>query len=364
MRIICSAVAVGVLVVASASVAISAGAADSAGSVTVVATNLNNPRNLWSMSDGSIYIAESGKAGPKCLSKDTCLGFSSSVTRWSPGKRQRVVTNLLSAGGKDGTFTTGADGVAVDQGGTIYIAMTGPPECKTPPNLPARARAQLGRLLRVRGGKIEAVADLNGLECKNNYDGTDRNSNPYAVLALGGDHEVVVDAGANALFDVRGKKTTLLATFPTTGGAQSVPTSIALGPDGAYYVGEFTGESKGKAKAGIARVWKVVPGKKPVVYRRGFSSITGVAVAKDGTLYVTEFTINPASEREARGAVIKVAPDGKRTRLGLGQLFFPAGAALGPDGSLFVSNWSILPGSPAKGGPFKGKTGQLVRIKP
>jgi hypothetical protein len=46
------------------------------------------------------------------------------------------------------------------------------------------------------------------------------------------------------------------------------------------------------------------------------------------------------------------------------QLFFPAGAGLGSDGSLYASNWSTLPGTPAGGGPFKGKTGQLVRIKP
>jgi sugar lactone lactonase YvrE len=117
-----------------------------------------------------------------------------------------------------------------------------------------------------------------------------------------------------------------------------------------------------KPTANAARVWKVVPGQKPVVHAGGFNTITGVAFDQDGSLYVTEWSIKPLDRNNAKGDVVKVAPDGSRSRLGLGELFFPAGAAVGPDGALYVSNWSILPGTPAKGGPFKGKSGQLVRI--
>ncbi|MBA2358147.1 MAG: ScyD/ScyE family protein [Actinobacteria bacterium] len=316
---------------------------------------------MWAMPDGSVYIAEAGTAGPQKLDKKTFLGYTASVARWRPSGTQRVVRKLGSVGGRDGTFTGGAHGVAVDRRGTIYVAMTGAP-CNL--KLPAAAKAQAGQLLRIRAGKQESVADIESLECKHNYDRTDRNPNPYAVLALGGDHEIVVDAGGNTAFDVRGKQAKLLAVLPKLpDGGQSVPTSVALGPDGAYYVGEFAGEIKGKLPKNRARVLRIVPGKKPTVYRRGFNAITGLAFDKQGTMYVTEFSTEPANEQNAAGDVVAVAKNGTRTRLGVGKLFFPTGAAVGPDGSVYVSNWSILPGTPPKGGPFKGKSGQLVRIR-
>ncbi len=341
-----------------ASVALAAGTASS---VTVVAKNLNNPRGLWAMPDGSVYVAEAGAAGSQKIDKQTFLGLTSSIARWSPSGLRSAVKGLPSVGGRDGTFTTGVDGVSVDKTGTIYAAITGAPcTLKLTPALKALA----GQILRIRAGKRESVADLESLECKNNYDRTDKNPNPYAVLALGGDHEIAADAGGNTVFDIRGKKVTLLAVIPKLrNGGQSVPTSIALGPDGAYYVGEYAGEGKGKPKKGLARVFRIVAGKKPAVYRDGFNTITGLAFGKDGTLYVTEWSIDPTNQNNAKGDVVAVAKNGTRTHLGLGQLFFPAGAAVGPDGSVYVSNWSILPGKAPKGGPFKGHTGELVRIK-
>src|SRR5262245_27063887 len=88
-------------------------AARSPGGVTVVAPHLNNPRGVWVARDGSIYVAEAGKAGPASVAKDTFLGFSSAIVKVAGGPAKRVVRNLVSAGGRDGTFTTGADGVAV-----------------------------------------------------------------------------------------------------------------------------------------------------------------------------------------------------------------------------------------------------------
>jgi sugar lactone lactonase YvrE len=334
--------------------------AGSAGGVTVVAPHLNNPRGVWVAKDGSIYVAEAGKAGPASVAKDTFLGFSSAIVKVAGGPAERVVRNLISAGGRDGTFTTGADGVAVDPSGAMYVAMTGAP-CAL--KAPAVAKAQIGQLLRVRGGKTDSVADLQSLECKNNYDRTDKNPNPYAVLALGGDHELVVDAGGNTVFDVRGKKARLLAVIPKlVNGAQAVPTSIALGPDGAYYVGAFGGEGKGKPKRNLSRVYRIVPGRKPTVYRSGFNAITGLAFAKDGTMYVTEFSTDPTNQNNFKGDVVAVSKSGARKHLGVGSLFYPAGAAIGADGALYVSNWSILPGTAPKTGPFKGKNGELVRL--
>ena len=343
--------------------AIAVPAAAQGPAVTVVADHLNNPRGVTTAPDGSIYVAEAGKAGPTCFGEgeeQACVAFSSSITRYADGVATRVVTGLLSAGGRDGSFTTGADGVSVTANGTIYIAMTAAPDCMPTDPFPKRARDQAGRILKYGpGGTLSPVVNLNAIECKSNPDGTDRNSNQYAVLALGNQKEIAVDAGGNVLYRVDGRHATLLTKLPRTNGHQCVPTSIAVGPDGAYYVGCLD-EGAGPGKA---RVFRVVPGEKPTVYRTGFRQITGIAFGPDGSLYVTQ--LSSKGGRAPSGSVVKVSADGAtRTVLGEGSLFFPAGAAVGRDGALYVSNWSVLPGRPAPAGPFKGKNGQLVRIAP
>jgi sugar lactone lactonase YvrE len=356
-----AAVAAGALVAA-----LAATGSRSATSFTVIANKLNNPRGVAIAPNGAVWVAEAGKAGSQCLTKDVCVGYTGSLSRWLNGRTRRMVSGLISVGGRDGSFATGPNGVSVSGG--VYIAMTGVPECRTPAGLPPEALGTLGKLLRytARTG-VTRYADIAGAECANNYDRADRNSNPYAVLALDPNRQVVVDAGANALFEVKGPEVRPLAVFPKTVlGAQSVPTAVAVGPDGTLYVGEFVGEpAKGKKpRRWSARVWKVTPGStKPVVHLRGFNAITGLAVAGDGTMFVTEWSINPVNENESRGDVVRVAPDGTRTRIGFGELHFPSGAAVSRDGrTLYVSNWSILTDTAPASGPFAGKTGELVRI--
>jgi hypothetical protein len=342
--------------------AASAAAPEAPGTVTVIAKGLNNPRQVTVAPSGAIYVAEAGKAGPTCPTKDVCLGFSSAVTRVVGGKATRVLGLLPSLGGRDGSFTTGADGVSVADDGTLFVAMTGAP-CGT--KVPAPAARFVGKILRKAGtAGPRPVADITALECRSNPDHTDRNPNPYAVLALSPTRTIAVDAGGNTLYDVNGSRAKLLAVLPKLpNGAQSVPTSIAIGRDGAYYVGEFGGEAKKPVK-NAARVFRVDPASGKVrVAARGFNAITGLAFDTDGNMYVTEASLDPRNQNEFRGDVVKVAADGgARTRLGIGKLFFPAGAAIGKDGHLYVSNYSVLPASTPKKSPFRGAGGQLVRV--
>jgi sugar lactone lactonase YvrE len=204
------------------------------------------------------------------------------------------------------------------------------------------------------------VANISLIEWNRNLDKVkgDRNSNPYAVLALA-DRQIVVDAGANAVLQVQGAKISVLGVLPKNGRGQSVPTSVALGPDGSYYVGELA-EGAGKGKA---RVWKIpAAGGTPEVYATGFTNITGVAFGPDGSLFVTEFATK--FPRNLKGAVVRVAPDGTRTRLGGRQLLAPTGAAVDSTGAVYVSNFSVLPAKTPKKSPFKGAGGTLVKITP
>ena len=69
---------------------------------------------------------------------------------------------------------------------------------------------------------------------------------------------------------------------------------MAVGPDGAYYVGQLTGFP---FPPGGASVFRIVPGEEPTgdtalwqgrLYASGFTNIIDVAFGPDGTLYVLE----------------------------------------------------------------------------
>ena len=76
--------------------------------------------------------------------------------------------------------------------------------------------------------------------------------------------------------------------------AQPVATSIAIGPDGAYYMGELKGIP---APKGESRVWRIAPGTRHAqcgtspacqIVADGFTSIVDLAFGPDGSLYVVE----------------------------------------------------------------------------
>jgi sugar lactone lactonase YvrE len=339
-------------------------AAHAAGTVSVVARGIDNPRQIALSTDGTtLYVAAAGRAGTKCVDKkkETCFGTTSRVlsVNTATGAKNNVAKGFMSVGSIDGSFATGLDGVAVGPDGSVFAVETS----ATPKDLkgtPKYAQDQVGRLFQVFPSPTAALARIDEFEWSHNSDGVkgDRNSNPYALLALDG-HQVVADAGANAILDVRSGTVSLLSVIPKIGKAQAVPTAIALGPDGDYYVGALALEAGSKK----AKVFKVpAAGGAPTVVADGLTAITGLAVGADGTLFVTQLT-KSVKTFSPNSAVIKVAPDGTRTELGTGQLHFPAGAALSADATtLYVSNYSTLPSKTPKKSPFRGAGGQIVKI--
>jgi len=141
-------------------------------------------------------------------------------------------------------------------------------------------------------------------------------SNPYHVAAQSGGEALVADAAGNSLLAGRADgRIELAAVFTppvdTAGNyrvlfpldaetdcyVQPVPTSVAIGPDGAYYVGELTGAP---AVPGWSRVWRVEPGARGVTCPSaactevisGLTSVIDVAFGPDGRLYVVEYDAN------------------------------------------------------------------------
>ena len=163
------------------------------------------------------------------------------------------------------------------------------------------------------------------------------------------------DAGANAVFGVTaaGVVSTLSTFLPRPNPLpfgppvfQSVPTAVALGPDGAYYIGELTGFP---FPPGAANVYRIDPttGTRTVAHA-GFTNIVDLTFDPAGNLYVLQISTNglASSMGPGPGALIKVASGtGARTTIASQGLSFPTGLTIGPDGAFYVSNMGNAAGS-------------------
>ena len=176
-------------------------------------------------------------------------------------------------------------------------------------------------LYSVEGGVATQVAYLFAFEEANNPHPTAVDSNPFDVVDLGGGKALVADAGGNDLLRVDSHgNIELIAVLPdelvSTDNikhlagcpdshsefcdlphelpAQLVATSVAVGPDGAYYMGELKGFP---APTGASRIWRIDPdaqgarcGESPqcTVVFDCFTSIIDLAFGPDGKLYVAQ----------------------------------------------------------------------------
>jgi hypothetical protein len=135
-----------------------------------------------------------------------------------------------------------------------------------------------------------------------------------------------------------------VAIFPSRAQGRetdAVPTSVAVGPDGAYYVSELTGIPFGTFNA---HIYRVVPGQEPTVYLDGFKMIVDIAFDQQWNLYVLQYATVPgsASGFGRSGALTRVTPDGQRSNVLTG-LRTPTSVAVGSDGFLYVSNAGNFP---------------------
>jgi hypothetical protein len=331
--------------------ALGVGEASQAATVRVFASGLDSPRGLTFDSNGALYVTEAGTGGTgSCIpgpdSSTRCYGATSAVTRIQNGSQQRVVTGLPSLA-NNGRDASGAQDIAFDATGRAYVLVGLGTSAATRDSNPELS--DFGRLLAIDnfnpGASWTRVADVAAHEDANNPDGGEVDSNPYAFL-IQGNTASVVDAGGNDLLQVAldSGNVATQAVFPERlvpfNGQnipmESVPNSIATGPDNALYVGELTGFP---FPQNAARVYRIGANNQPEVFGDGFTNIIDLAFDRDnGGMYVLEYARNSILSGDSAGALFYVNPDGNSSEITGVPLTSPTGLAIGPDGAIYVSN--------------------------
>lgn len=353
--------------------------------LTVVARNLDNPRKIFVGAGGALYVVEAGDGiGPTTPATAArchvgCVGRTGEIVRIAHGVVTPVVRDLGSTADLLGQDGEGPSAVLV-RGGTYYVLMDDM-------NINAQGVNELGLsdagdLIRLSAaGRPHVIANLGVFEARHNPDHgagpgprfaqPSIDSNPYDVVPFRGGF-AVVDAAANDLLWIAPNgRISLLAVFPIqherlsdalmTGyrvpasmrsfPVQSVPTCVAVGPDGALYVGELTGWPY---QAGRARIWRIVPGHEATLYASGFTNISDIAF--DGRdLLVLEIASHGLLDPSSTGALIRLAPNGSRRLIASAGLVQPTGLALA-NGRIYISNDGSYPGS------GRGPHGELVSL--
>jgi hypothetical protein len=338
-------------------------AAGATGKFTTIASGFDNPRGLAFGEDGQLYVGEAGKGGPKCVpggpEGPICPGLTSAISVITKGrKHHRIVSGLASLSSPGGFGATGVDGISFNNDSGLYGIITSCPQqvaglvASQPPNtfdpaLVEEFKDQVGQEIKVTGpGKFKTIAPVGKVDWQWTVDHQNLapndfpDCNPYAILA--DEHgQWVIDAASNTIDHITGDAVHVEKFVPNppprTGDA--VPTCIARGRDGAFYISELMSAGN---PAGSSIVWRFDPKTEDLdQWATGLTAVTGCGFGPDGAFYATEFSQHPFEQGGPfTGAVVRV-PRGSTSPVVVADgLSFPNGFAASED-AIYVSNWSI-----------------------
>jgi glucose/arabinose dehydrogenase len=317
--------------------------------ISVVKSGLDNPRGIEFGRHGHLLVAETG---------------AGRVIELAHGHKRTLYGGFPVVVGPEGA--SGVHGVAMDRWGKIFATVG---------EGPAGSTEAFETLWKIRAkGHAKQVADIGAYQAVDT-DPTDvdmpanpAQSNPYGIEITKRGHELIADAGNNDLLlrDNKGRLKTV-ARFPTEMvktdhlsspppvaevPSEAVPTAVAIGPDGYWYVGELKGFP---FRPGSSNIWRIAPWARNAtcdadtsdgckLWRTGFTAIVGMDFAPDGSLYVVEMVKNGLFSLfeggDTVGALLKVRKGKPVKEIAAGKITLPGGVVAGRH-NVFVTVNSI-----------------------
>ena len=331
----------------------------------VIVEGLSDPRGIDAAGGRTLLVAESGN------------GKITRIESRRGGKKVAVSTFATLPSNPD----TGLGPVEVAYQGPnhVWVTLAGAPD------------EGGGKVLRLdRKGRVALSVDIAAYQVtdpdEDDQDDFPEESNPFGLALLRGGGVLLADSAGNDVLRIDQKRRiTTVARFlredvpwpeglpfgpppGTPSPAESVPTAVAIGPDGAWYVSELKGFPFVK---GTSRIWRIEPGATNAVcdpanpnvgpctsYATGFTSVIDLAFGPDGTMYVLEIVKEGLLAVEFFGAppigALWAVDGGSKTELVPGTLMAPGGVAVGFNGTLSVTTGTVF-------GPGGGA---VVRVNP
>ncbi|HET6625661.1 MAG TPA: ScyD/ScyE family protein [Nocardioidaceae bacterium] len=317
-------------------------------------TGLDGPRGLAIGNGGKMVVAQAD-------------GTISKVIRNGPRRGKTVKIGKLGNTGL-------APAVDIDRHGNVYaLTTTGP-------------RRSAAKLYVFKPGKARhMVADIGRYQKRHpdpfDLENNPGESNPYGVAALDSGGALVADAAGNDLLRVRpnGRIYTVAKVKPrvvkspdlgeegpppgTRMPAEAVITSVTVGRDGAFYIGELRGFP---GTVGTSQVWRIRPGARNAVcdpthprkgackrFADGLTSVVDLGAGPANSIYALELSKKSWLAMESPepvpgaeiGALIRLSRDRMvRHEIAKGRLVIPGGVEVNRRGSVFVTTPMFGPG--------------------
>jgi hypothetical protein len=338
---------------------------------TIVASGLVNPRFVAIDDEGALYVSEAGTGGDETLYAATTGPQGSAATPAPQPIGTRGTTGRVSKITLDGSVTVVASGLPSYAGptsdgpsgivfadGQIWLAISGA-GAGTPIPHPLPNEQSIVRIDPATGN-LTPLVDIGTYKRQNSPHPETVDTNVFG-LARGPDGVLyVADAAGNALysFNPTTNELTLVGVLPdiqvppspaTPASAtpvsateaasasarlqvEAVPTGVAIGSNGAVYVGELTGAP---FIQGLANVVQRHSDGTFTPVSTGLTMVADIAFGPDGNLYASELSLDYLSQPPAPGRIVRIGANGAN-EVAVDDLPLPLGITFDQDGNLYI----------------------------